>query len=129
MEIKQILEQLKNNEITLEQAEQKIKKSQYEDIGYAKIDHNRKERMGVSEVVFCQNKPDEFITKIYKTIYNENGEVLGTRASKEQYELVKKELPNVTYDSISRILKIEKEKQKLGNIAICTGRNSRHSSC
>ena len=111
MEIKQILEQLKNNEITLEQAEQKIKKSQYEDIGYAKIDHNRKERMGVSEVVFCQNKPDEFITKIYKTIYNENGEVLGTRASKEQYELVKKELPNVTYDSISRILKIEKEKQ------------------
>lgn len=121
MEIKQILEQLKNNEITLEQAETEIKKNQYEDLGYAKIDHNRKERVGESEVVFCQGKPDEFLSKIYNTIYKENGEVLGTRASKEQYELVKKDIPSVKYDTISRILKIENEKEKLGNIAICTG--------
>ena len=38
-----------------------------------------------------------------------------------QYELVKKEIPNVQYDSISKILKIEKEKQKVGNIVVCTG--------
>ena len=44
MEIKQILENLKNNKITLEQAEKEIKNNQYEDLGYAKIDHNRKER-------------------------------------------------------------------------------------
>lgn len=121
MEIKQILEKLKNNEMTLEQAEAEIKNNQYEDLGYAKIDHNRKERVGESEVVFCQGKPDEFLSKIYNTIYKENGEVLGTRASKEQYELVKKDIPSVQYDSISRILKIEKEKERLGNIVICTG--------
>ena len=32
-----------------------------------------------------------------------------------------KDIPNVQYDSISRILKIEKSKEKIGNIAICTG--------
>lgn len=121
MEIKQILEKLKNNEITIEQAEIEIKNNQYEDLGYAKIDNNRKERVGASEVVFCQGKPDESLSKIYNTIYKENGEVLGTRASKEQYELVKKDIPSVKYDTISRILKIENEKEKLGNIAICTG--------
>lgn len=123
MEIKQILERLKEGKITLEEAEKEIKNNQYEDLGYAKIDHNRKERSGVSEVVFCQGKPDEFLSKIYNSIYKENGEVLGTRASKEQYELVKRDIPNVKYDNISRILKIEKEKEKekIGNVVICTG--------
>lgn len=122
MEIKEILEKVQNNELSLEEAEEKIKNNNYEDLGYAKIDHNRKERAGVSEVVFCQGKPNEFLTKIYNTIYEKNGEVLGTRASIEQYELLKKDISNVKYDSISRILKIEKEqKEKIGNIAICTG--------
>ena len=121
MEIKEILEKLKQDEISIEDAEREIKNNSYEDLGYAKIDHNRKERQGISEVVFCQGKPNEFLSKIYKTIYKENGEVLGTRATKEQYELVKKEIPEVSYDSISKILKIEIEKQKVGNIVVCTG--------
>lgn len=121
MEIREILEKLKQDKISIEDAEKEIRNNSYEDLGYAKIDHNRKERQGVSEVVFCQGKPDEFLSKIYKTIYKENGEVLGTRATKEQYELVKKEIPDVAYDSISKILKIEKKKQKVGNIVVCTG--------
>ena len=121
MEIKEILENLKENKITIEDAEKEIKNNQYEDLGYAKIDHNRKERSGTSEVVFCQGKPDKFLSKIYKTIYKEDGEVLGTRASSKQYELVRKEIPYVKYNDISKILKIEKEKEKVGNIVICTG--------
>lgn len=121
MEIKEILEKLQNKEINLEQAEKEIKNNQYEDLEYAKIDHNRKERAGVGEVVFCQSKPDEFLSKIYMTIYKENGEVLGTRASKKQYELVKKDIPNVAYNELSKILKIEKQKEQIGNIAVCTG--------
>lgn len=121
MEIREVLEKLKDNELSLEQAEKEIKNNNYEDLGYAKIDHNRKERTGAAEVIFCQSKPDEFLTKIYTTVYKENGEVLGTRASKEQYELLKKDIPNIEYDSISKILKIEKPKEKIGNIVVCTG--------
>ena len=121
MEIKEILENLKENKLSIEQAEKEIKNNQYEDLGFAKIDHNRKERIGAAEVIFCQNKPDEFLSKIYNSIYKEDGEVLGTRASKEQYELVKRDIPNVEYNSISRILKLEKPKEKVGNIVICTG--------
>ena len=121
MEVKEILEKFQKKQLTLEQAEKEIINNNYEDLGYAKIDNNRKERTGNSEVIFCQSKPDEFLTKIYTTIYKENGEVLGTRATKEQYELLKKTIPNIQYDNISRILKIEKNKELIGNIAICTG--------
>lgn len=129
MEIKQILEKLKNNEITIEQAEKEIKRNEYEDLGYAKIDHDRKLRTGISEVVFCQGKPDEFLSNIFTTIYKENGEVLGTRASKEQYELLKKDIPNIEYDNISRILKIENPKEKHRQYSYLHKRNSRYSSC
>ena len=124
MEIKEILEKIQNHEISIEEAEKEIKHNQYEDLGYAKIDHNRKERIGIGEVVYCQSKPDEYLTKIYKTIYKENGEVLGTRASKEQFDLVRKEIPEVQYHPLSRILKIEKQKEKIGNIVVCTGGTS-----
>ncbi|MBQ3664699.1 MAG: nickel pincer cofactor biosynthesis protein LarB [Lachnospiraceae bacterium] len=121
MEIKEILEQLKEDKISLEQAEIEIKDSQYEDFGFAKIDHNRKKRMGTAEVVFCQGKPDEYLADIYQSILKNNGEVLGTRATKSQYEVVRKEVPGIEYNEISRVLKIEKVKEHIGNIVICTG--------
>ena len=39
---------------------------------------------------------------------------------KHQYELVKKVLPDVVYDPVSGILKIEKEKEHIGKVAVCT---------
>ena len=48
--------------------------------------------------------------------------MFGTRASKEQFDLVKKAVPQVTYDPISRILKAERlGKEKKGCVAVCTG--------
>jgi len=121
MELKEILKMVQDRELSPEQAEKEIIRHQYEDLGYAKIDHDRKERSGVSEVVFCQGKPDEFLSRIYETILKEDGEVLGTRADREQYELVRKVIPEVEYSNVSRILKVEKKKEKVGNIVICTG--------
>lgn len=128
MEIQEILQKLQEGKISLKEAEKEIENNQYENVEYyAKIDHNRKERTGMPEVVFCQGKKDEFLVDIYKSIYDAEKEVLGTRASKEQFNLIKKAFSNVEnvkvkYSEISRILKIEKEnKEKVGNIAICTG--------
>lgn len=54
--------------------------------------------------------------------------MLGTRASLSQYELIKKEFPQVQYDEISHILKIEKEgKKRIGRIAVCNGRYGGYS--
>ena len=58
---------------------------------------------------------------IFSRLFEANGEVLGTRATQEQFELVKEILPQATYDSVSGIIKVQGEKKKLiGNIAVCT---------
>lgn len=122
MDVRRLLEQVQTGEIKIEEAEGMLKDLPYEDLGYAKLDHHRKLRSGFGETVFCQSKPDEYLIRIYRTFYESDGEVLGTRATKEQYELVKAEVPAVEYDPISRILKVEKPgKIRTGKIAVCTG--------
>ena len=81
----------------------------YEEMGFAKLDTDRENRTGFPEVVFCAGKKDEFLIQIFKKLYEKDGRAFGTRATKEQYEAVKKELPEVTYDEVSRILKISNE--------------------
>ena len=94
----------------------------YADLDFAKLDLTREERTGFPEVVFCSGKEDEFLLKIFERLYNENQEVFGTRATKEQYELIAQKFQEATYDPVSKILKIEKkeEKTRVGNIAVCT---------
>ena len=79
----------------------------YEDLSFAELDTGRAERTGFPEVVFCEGKPDDYLVEIYRKIYEKDGRVFGTRASQAQYEKVKELLPQVEYDKISRILKIE----------------------
>ena len=121
MDTQEILMQFKNGEMSLEEAEAYLKRQPFEDMGYAKLDSHRKLRSGFAEVIFCSGKADAHLKEIFRHLYEEEGEVLGTRASLSQYELIKKEFPQVQYDEISHILKIEKEgKKRIGRIAVCT---------
>lgn len=120
METKDILKKVKSGEISIEEAEQFFKKSAYEDIGYAKLDTNREIRSGFQEVIYCQGKADEHLSGIVKKLYEVQGEIFGTRASLHQYELLKKDYPELQYDALSRIIKIEKEKEHIGKIVVCS---------
>lgn len=122
MDVRQMLEQVQSGEMRIEEAEGLLRDLPYEDLGYAKLDHHRKLRSGFGETVFCQGKPDEYLVKIYQTFYERDGEVLGTRASGAQAELVKTLVPEVVYDPVSRILKVERPgKERKGCVAVCTG--------
>lgn len=121
MDVGQILEKVKCGKLSVELAKQALENMRYEELGYAKLDTDRKKRTGFAEVVFCSGKANEQLLEIYKRIYESEGEVLGTRATQVQYEWLKKEFPEIMYDPESKILKIEKaEKNKKGMIAVCT---------
>lgn len=121
MEVKQLLDDVKNGKISIEEAEGLLKRSPFEELGYAKLDNHRGIRQGFSEVVYCSGKKDEYLVDIFKRLYEMNGEVMGTRASKEQYKLIKAVMPEIEYDEESKILKIEKkDKTQIGNIVVCT---------
>lgn len=121
LEVKEILEQVRAGEMSVNEAESYFRRQPLEELGYAKLDTHRKLRSGFAEVVFCSGKADEHLVNIYERIYAAEGEVLGTRASKEQAAVIQGKFPEADYDPLSRILKIEKkDKARVGKIAVCT---------
>ena len=120
MEVREVLEQVKNGEISLEDAEKYFKRQPFEEMGYAKLDTHREIRSGFPEVIYCSGKPDDYLVSIYQKLYELNGEVFGTRADRHQYELVREVLPDIVYDEVSHILKLEKDKIRKGKIVVCS---------
>lgn len=126
MDTKQLLEHVKSGELSIQEAQLQLKKLPYEEIGdFVKIDHHRKLRSGFGEVIFCSGKKIEHLIEIFKRFQEEKIDVLGTRATVEQYEAVKEVVPEIQYDELSRTLKLMNKRTELtGLIAICTGGTS-----
>ncbi len=122
MNDKEFLENIKNGKLSIEEGINFLKEYNYKDIDFAKLDFQRKERRGFGEVIFCEGKEDFALIEIYKSFRDRKENVLGTRATKHQYEIVKKEVSEVEYNEVARTLLINYENnKKIGNIAICTG--------
>lgn len=125
-ELKSILERVENGSLSVDDAFVKIKTQPYTDLGFAKIDNERKLRQGNAEVIFGEGKTSDQILKIAQTML-ENGEksVLITRMSKASAEYISNRLP-LFYDEKSKIgiSGIKPEKSSNGNILIATGGTS-----
>ncbi len=94
----------------------------YIELNFAKLDIERQKRRGCSEAVFCECKTNNQLVKIFKTFKDNGQNVLGTRASLEQYNALKKEFPDIKYNEQSRVITlIQNSIEKVGEIAICTG--------
>ncbi len=101
--ILEILKQVQSGALSPEQAEQKLKISPYEDLGFAKVDHHRGLRQGAPEVIYGAGKTPEQIVAIAQSILrNGDTNVLITRVSPEAAEKIT-ELPGLRYDPVSRI--------------------------
>jgi NCAIR mutase (PurE)-related protein len=94
--------------ITPEEAMEKLKNLPYEDIGFAHIDHHRYLRTGYPETVFCQGKTSKQIAGIMEKLVEKNDNVFGTRATLEDYEAVKKVIPDAKYHDEARIIAINR---------------------
>ncbi len=116
----ELLEQVKKGDVSVEEAARFFKQKPFEDLGFATLDTHRRIRSGFSEVVFCQGKEDEYLVQIFTSLFESQGEVLGTRATKEQFELIQHVLPIATYDPVSRIIKVQEEKELVGHIVVCS---------
>ena len=124
-EVKDLLEKVQNGALSVEEAEKYLRRQPFEEMGFAKLDTHRELRSGFPEVIYCAGKPDDYLISIFQKMYEKNGAVFGTRATEAQFELVRRALPRVQYDRVSKILKIETEPEKkaaqrIGKIAVCT---------
>ena len=88
---RKILEQVRDGEVSVEEALLVIKKKPFEDIGYAKVDHHRGVRQGAPEVIFGAGKEAKQIAGIIGSM-KKNGQetILITRLSPKKAKKVAK---------------------------------------
>ncbi len=94
----------------------------YKELGFAKLDFERSKRRGYPEAVFCECKTNEQLIKIFSAFKEQGSNVIGTRATIEQYNEIKKHINEVEYNEKGRIITLTiKPIEKKGEIAVCTG--------
>lgn len=123
---KKILEQVRDGELSVEDALLAIKRKPFDDIGYAKVDLHREVRQGAPEVIFGSGKKAEQIAGIIDSM-KKNGQktILITRLSQKKAKKVKKS-HKLTYYKEARI-GIVGEMPKpdgIGKIVVATGGTS-----
>lgn len=124
-ELKNFLEKVKKDEISVDAAVEKLRELPFTEIGnYAKIDNHRAIRNGYPEVIFCQGKSLEHINGIIlKMLELGENNILATRASRDVYESVSGITDNAVYYEQARIIVIRRKEivKTKKNILVVTG--------
>jgi pyridinium-3,5-biscarboxylic acid mononucleotide synthase len=92
--IAEILRQVENGSLSAEDAMLELKLSPFEDLGYAKVDHHRAIRQGISEVIYGAGKTPEQICGIVASMLSAGQKtILITRLEAYAAELIAKSYP------------------------------------
>ena len=79
------------------------------DLGFARVDVDRRRRTGFPEVIFGQGKTPAQVAQIARVILEHGPVLLATRISREQFEAVAAAFPSAVFHEEARCLTIERE--------------------
>lgn len=112
--LKALLEQVRGGEVTPDAAFEQIRTLPYEDLGFAKVDHHRTQRMGAPEVIFGPGKAPEHFVEIFDRLATRGNNVLATRVNEEQVALTLTRYPAAEHNMLARTLVLRQKSEKLG---------------
>lgn len=113
--LKDILENYKNDKLSIDEAVDKFKMLPFENLGFAKVDHHRKIRNGFPEVVYCEGKTIFQIKEIFKKLVDKNPNVFGTRANEKIYNALKEEIEDCIFYEEARIVAVKRNNIEINN--------------
>ena len=119
-ELRRVLERLAAGELSSDAAfEQVVALRNGELADFAIVDHERAERCGVPEVVFCPGKETQQVVAIAAEILSHSPRVLLTRIAAEQAAAVAERFPQTFHDQRARCAVIDPEPlPRIGLVAV-----------
>ncbi len=111
-ELERLLSDFKAGKTGISDLLAKLNSAQYEELGFAKVDHGRKSRCGFPEVIFAQGKTPEQVIAIGRKIIEREGELLITRLDEKKFSTVKRSLKKLSYSVTGQVAYVRKTKPK-----------------
>ena len=123
-ELRVLLNGVKKGEVETDAALSALRDWPFQEMGFAKIDHQRALRQGFPEVILSSSKTPAQVGEIAAALHAHGSPVLATRAEASHFAAVLEKLPQATYDETARLIYIEgKFKPKLDGLVgvLCAG--------
>jgi NCAIR mutase (PurE)-related protein len=122
--ILEMLQRVRDGGLRPEEAMERLANLPYEEAGFAKIDHHRKLRTGLPEVIYAGGKTAEQVGEIFSRMAAMGGDVLATRADERAFAAVKSLVPEAQYHAVARIVALRQTPPSdgAGTVAVlCAG--------
>jgi len=108
-EIIRLLEQYSRGELKLEETAEQLLASGLEEMGFATLDTDRHRRTGIPEVIYSEGKTPQQLADIAGRLHAKGIPILATRATREKYEMVLKQIPGAIYHELARAIVYRRE--------------------
>jgi len=117
-EVEKLLDEVSRGTKTVGEALDVLRNFPYTDLGFARIDHHREMRTGYPEIVYCAGKSVAQVREIFRVMAGKENNVIGTRATKEMYNAVKKLTVKAVWYPEARIISVRKKKPEIPSTSI-----------
>jgi len=91
----------------------------FDDLGYAKVDTDRRSRQGFPEVIFCQGKTPAQAAGIFQKLAAAGPVVLATRATPAHFKAIRAKHKSARYHEDAKCVTLVREAERLhGTVAV-----------
>lgn len=104
MDLRDILEQYKNGDLSQKDALTKLSGKGVEEMGFAAIDTDRLRRTGMPEVIYAAGKTTQQVVAIAQRMYDKGIDVLATKVSQEMVDGVRAIIPAIKYNELAKTI-------------------------
>ena len=94
--------------MTADEAADRLASRPYEDLGFAKVDHDRAGRKGFPEVIFGDGKTRAQVAKLAKAVLGRSDRLLATRVGKDAADAVVSAVPDAVYHEAARVIVVDR---------------------
>jgi pyridinium-3,5-biscarboxylic acid mononucleotide synthase len=123
-QLQQLLEEVRDGQTTVDAAVDTLRHLPFEDLGFAKVDHHRRVRHGMSEVILGKGKDPEQVAGIAAALLAKSPNLLLTRATEEMAARVAALAPETEYFAASGVVRVWRDRTIHGKgkiVTICAG--------
>src|SRR5579871_6970569 len=109
-QLRGLLESVRSGAVDIDSALDRMRHMPFEDLGYAKLDHHRALRHGLTEVIFGKGKTPEQVAGIAARLLDKSSNLLITRANESIAQGLKAHYPEVEYFALSGAVRIWRDR-------------------
>ncbi len=113
-QLRAILEEVRAGSVDVDSAVERMRHLPFEDLGFAKLDHHRALRHGITEVIFGKGKTPEQVKGIAQRLLEKSPNLLVTRANQAMVEGLREIAEDAEYFELSGAIRVWRDRTMRG---------------